>query len=66
MYKWSYGWEYVCINHGHMLNDTPQSHPHPHAVCLKCVALRWRHNGRDGVSIHQPHHGLLNCLFRHR
>ena len=29
-------------------------------------ALRWRHNGRDGVSNHQPHHGLLNRLFRHR
>ena len=25
--------------------------------------LRWRHNGRDGVSNHQPHHCLLNRLF---
>ena len=26
--------------------------------------LRWRHNGRDSVSSHQPHHCLLNRLFR--
>ena len=25
--------------------------------------LQWRHNGRDGVSNHQPHHCLLNRLF---
>ena len=29
-------------------------------------ALRWRHNGCDSVSNHQPHHCLLNCLFRRR
>ena len=27
------------------------------------LALRWRHNGHDGVSNHQPHHCLLNRLF---
>ena len=27
------------------------------------LALRWRHNGHDGVSIHQPHDCLLNRLF---
>ena len=27
-------------------------------------ALLWRHNGRDGVSNHQPHDCLLNRLFR--
>ena len=27
------------------------------------VTLRWRHNGHDGVSNHQPHHCLLNLLF---
>ena len=26
--------------------------------------LRWRHNGLDGVSNHQPHGCLLNRLFR--
>ena len=29
-------------------------------------SLPWRHNGRDGVSNHQPHHCLLNGLFRRR
>ena len=28
--------------------------------------LRWRHNGRDRVSDHQPHDCLLNRLFRRR
>ena len=28
-----------------------------------CKPLRWRHNGHDGVSNHQPHHCLLNRLF---
>ena len=27
-------------------------------------SLKWRHNGRDGVSNHQPHDCLLNRLFR--
>ena len=31
----------------------------------KCT-LRWRHNGRDSVSNHQPHDCLLNRLFRRR
>ena len=30
------------------------------------MALLWRHNGRDGVSNHQPHDCLLNRLFRCR
>ena len=29
-------------------------------------ALQWRLNGCDGVSNHQPHHCLLNGLFRRR
>ena len=29
-------------------------------------ALRWRHNGLDGVSNHQPHHCLLSRIFGHR
>ena len=28
--------------------------------------LRWRYNGRDSVSNHQPHDCFLNRLFRHR
>ena len=30
------------------------------------LPLRWRHNGRDSVSNHQPHDCLLNHLFRRR
>ena len=30
------------------------------------LPLRWRHNGCDSVSNHQPHHCLLNRLFRRR
>ena len=30
------------------------------------LLLQWRHNGRDGVSNHQPRDCLLNRLFRRR
>ena len=30
------------------------------------MTLRWRPNGHDGVSNHQPHHCLLNRLVRRR
>ena len=30
------------------------------------ISLQWRHNGRDGVSNHQPHDCLLNRLLRRR
>ena len=33
---------------------------------MSVTVLRWRHNGRDGVSNHQPHDCLLNHLFRRR
>ena len=32
----------------------------------RAPALLWRHNGRDGVSNHQPRYYLLNCSFRRR
>ena len=31
-----------------------------------CESLRWRHDGLDSVSNHQPHDCLLNRLFRRR
>ena len=34
-------------------------------LCYICTSLKWRLNGCDGVSIHLPHHYLLNRLFRH-
>ena len=37
--------------------DSPGKGIHP---------LRWRHNGRDSVSNHQPHDCLVNYLFRSR
>ena len=30
------------------------------------MSLQWCHNEHDGISNHQPHHCLLNSLFRHR
>ena len=36
------------------------------AACNSPAPLRWRHNGHDNVSNHQPHHCLLNRLFRRR
>ena len=35
-------------------------------IRLKLESLRWRHNGRDSVSNHQPYDWLLNRLFRRR
>ena len=35
-------------------------------VCKSLLSLRWRHNGRDGVSNHQSHDCLLNRLFRRK
>ena len=35
-------------------------------VLLWLASLRWRHNGCNSVSNHQPHHCLLNLLFRRR
>ena len=34
--------------------------------CTMVTSLRWRHNGRDGVSNHLPHDCLLNRLFERR
>ena len=34
--------------------------------CQLDMALRWRHNKRDGISNHQPHDCVLNRLFRHK
>ena len=34
--------------------------------CIFLFSLPWRHNGRDGVSNHQPNDCLLNRLYRRR
>ena len=54
----------VIVKNGLYCNDSPginkiRNH-HNGEVLL------WRHNGRDGVSNHQPHEYLLNSLFRRR
>ena len=62
---------------GNSTTDTPAiNHKHRIEIRGLCVrqiqellngaALQWRHNGRDGISYHQHHHCLLNCLFRRR
>ena len=35
-------------------------------VCYHWVSLKWRHNGHDNVSNHQPHACLHNYIFRRR
>ena len=35
-------------------------------ITHRSMPLRWRHNGCDSVSNHQPHDCLLNRLFRRR
>ena len=35
-------------------------------LTITIKSLRWRHNGCDSVSNHQPHQCLLNRLFRRR
>ena len=37
-----------------------------HSEEKNSLSSQWRHNGHDGVSNHQPHHCLLNRLFRRR
>ena len=39
--------------------------PHNMGMVIS-LSLKWRHNGRDSVSNHQPHDCLLNHLFRRR
>ena len=38
----------------------------PHLPTNDWTPLQWRHNGRDGVSYHQPNDCLLKRLFRVR
>ena len=35
-------------------------------ICISTFPLRWRQNGRDSVSNHQPRHCLLSLLFGRR
>ena len=61
-----------CYNAVHFLPNPHKSHPIAHlwrrgmGVLCEFNSLWWRHNGRDGVSNHQPHDCLLHRLFRLR
>ena len=37
-----------------------------YAKLVQVITLQWRHDGHHGVSNHQSHDCLLNCLFRCR
>ena len=58
-------------SHGNQNNNTgTRPYFSGHHLVLNSMwpsdALQWRHNERDGISIHQPHDCLLNRLFRHK
>ena len=57
-------WYYLCERNSSVNGGLPP----PKASDKKSISmsLRWRHNGCDSVSNHQPHHCLLNRLFRRR
>ena len=58
----------------HLGWDSPNTYIPKICTCVCCSVFCWycivplllRHNGRDGVSNHRPHHCLLNRLFRRR
>ena len=54
----------MCTAAGHDISNIHMTYRRTNVVLAS--ALRWRHNGRDGVSNHQPHDCLLNTLFEGR
>ena len=57
-------WPTTCHSHGRGL--TPNIHMWIGKHYGFVTTLEWRHNGCDGVSNLEPHHCLLNRLFRRR
>ena len=53
--RWELMWHF--ISNGNLRQYVIHQYPY---------ALQWRHNGRNGISNHQPHDCLLNRLFRLR
>ena len=47
-------------------SDVVGASPVGAAPTTSSFSLRWRHNGGDSVSNHQPHDCLLNRLFGRR
>ena len=66
-YQWWFGelkWgSYASLGHGdfNARHNLLENH-----IWDPIHSLKWRHNGHDGVSNHQPHQCLLNRLFRCR
>ena len=57
----------VCEATRTLRNDNDNDSVMPDAIYQWLnFTLRWRHNGSDGVSNHQPHDCLLNILFRRK
>ena len=59
-------WVYSHILEQHLLFARSMYHDKSTVLHGGSTALQWRHNGRDGVSNHQPHDCLLSRLFRQR
>ena len=56
-----------CGIHQRVVSQTGCTHEFNHSRSSEIKhSLHWNHNGRDGVSNHQPHDFLLNRLFRCR
>ena len=53
------------LGHGKLYHINPLKTAEITAI-KQSRTLQWRHNGRSGVSNHQPHDCLLNRLFRRR
>ena len=63
----SKSWDLKLMRNGPVYSKVWQKHPRKMMGHVKTAkTLRWRHNGRDGVSNHQPHDCLLNSLFGSR
>ena len=54
-----------CIKYGLWGVYVKADHCHQ-CMNLSMLSLQWRHNGHDGITIHQRLDCLLNCLPRHR
>ena len=60
-YGWPKCWKCRCCSSNMIqVEETGLQQPH------YWHKLRWRHNGHNGVSNHQPHECLFNRLFRRR
>ena len=64
MQETPWGWSQIVIPHSRCCENPASAEDV--AGFSRHLSLRWRHNGRDSVSNHQPRDCLLNRLFRRR